>query len=157
MRARIRRLSMHESDRLPRGIAADLLQPSIAAVRPLYSPGVLALSAFFGGMIAASLVFALNAQRLRRLARDAWLIVLGFAGAFAILELGALDSAQRFLLRVAALAFAGLLWLNHRHAMRAQALWRDPAKHGFWVGLGAIVVAVLLSIGWVSLRRMAGA
>ncbi len=150
-------MPMHDNHRSTAGISADLLQPSIAAVRPLYSSTVLAMTAFFGGMIAASLVFAINAQRLGRLGRDLWLVVIGCAGALWLLELPPGDGAQRFLLRVVALAFAGVLWLNHRQAMRSQALWRAPAKHGFWVGLAAVAIALAVSVAWMYLRRSAAA
>ncbi len=133
----------------------SLFEPSLQQVRaerPLYSTTTLFMSAFFGGALAAVIVFAVNAWRASRLARDAAWICLAAAIALglpffmlaSLAEIG--GSASRVLLRVLALLLAGALYLRHRHLFRAQDLFATQRPNGWLLGLAAIAIAFVIGL-----------
>jgi hypothetical protein len=133
----------------------SLFEPSLQQVRterPLYSTTTLFMSAFFGGALAGVIVFAVNAWRGSRLARDgAW---IGLAAAFALslpfLVLAVLpevgSGTGRILMRGLALLLAGALYLRHRHLFRAQDLFAASRPNGWPLGLAAIAIAFVVGL-----------
>lgn len=133
----------------------SLFEPSLQQVRaerPLYSTTTLFMSAFFGGALAAVIVFAVNAWRASRLPRDGAIIVLAglisLALPLALLsglpDLG--SSSSRILLRLGGLLLAGALYLRHRALYRGQELFAASRPNGWPLGLAAIAVAVVVAL-----------
>lgn len=133
----------------------SLFEPSLQQVRterPLYSTTTLFMSAFFGGALAGVIVFAVNAWRGSRLARDG--LWIGLASTIALslpfLMLAALpevgSGASRVLLRVLSLLLAAALYLRHRGLYRAQDLFAASRPNGWPLGLAAIAIAFLISL-----------
>jgi len=144
----------------------SLFQPSLQHVReerPLYSTTTLFMSAFFGGVFAATLVFGVNAWRAARLRRD--LVALALAGAgglvlpLIVLEFGPAesDSATRLLMRLGGVLVAGLLYIRHRGLYRGQELFGVARPNGWGIGLLAVALGfalnlalILLMSGWLA-------
>ncbi len=148
-----------------------LLTPSLASTpppRPLFSFQALFLTAFFGGPLAAVGLAGINARRADRWRRDAWLCGLVALAWFAVLVLVGVAIAQgqfpswlegfgakaqrnlRLLGRIVALGLAGLFYHRHRPLWVAQRLAGTESPNPWKVGLAAIGVATLLTLGIVT-------
>ena len=137
--------------------AKDLLQPSLSGddgVAPLYSVGtgyILALA----GPLAVGIIMAINAHRLGRLFKDAWLFLMVFAFATALpfvlvhnpslfqVEVNGDEmSFRRILVIGTGLATMGLLYLKYRRYYRAMMLSGidspSPWKMGIIVFVGSL-------------------
>ena len=141
----------------------DLLEPSLRRAGPaagsIYSVQTGFLSSFFGGSIGGAVVTAVNAHRLDRLSRDAWLVVLGIAVQAAFLWwLLRLDGNQwlestvgrngpRVVGRVAGLAYFGLCYAIHRSYYRNMAFAGVTPPSGWRLGFIAIVVGGIGTVG----------
>lgn len=131
---------------------SDLLQPSIGAAapaHPIYSQTALFVPAFFGGPVAAAVVFGINAARLRRLPQDAGWIAAGVLLVLLVPWLALRWDAQpylRYLVRgagvLAALAYA---W-RHRPHYRAQELFGVNSPSGWGVGFAALLAGMAASV-----------
>lgn len=128
----------------------DLLQPSIGRVeptRPLYSSTALFVPAFFGGPVAAAIIFGMNASRAGRLPRDAACLVAG-ALLLVIVPWTALAfwpevaTQMRLVIRAAGLLAAAVFYWRHRQLHRAQALFGVSSPSGWIPGIGAIVLGM---------------
>lgn len=133
----------------------SLFQPSLQHVReerPLYSTTTLFMSAFFGGVFAATLVFGVNAWRAARLPRDLGALILaGVAGLLLpllVLQFGPAesDSATRVLMRLGGVLVAGLLYLRHRGLYRGQELFGVTRPNGWGIGLLAVALGFALNL-----------
>lgn len=158
------------------GAVDHLLRPSLAARapgEPLYSVRASFLTAFFGGVFAASFFCALSARRAGRLSKDLWILVLAAVAWGAVLvwaghgiateslpswfSVG--DSPQRgvrYAGRALGMALFGLVYLRHRHIYRALALVGEEPPSPWRAALGAIGVSIVLSLLFVGLGLMLG-
>ena len=136
---------------------AGLLQPSLSGgdpVAPLYSVGVGYILSL-AGPLAVGTIMAINAHRLGRLARDAWIFVIVFAVAVALpaafvhdpslFEIdvnGDETSFRRVVVIGTGMAIMGLLYLKYRRYYRAMMLSGvdspSPWKMGICVFIGSL-------------------
>ena len=128
---------------------ADLFRPSIGAtapVRPLYSTTALFVPAFFGGPVAATVIFALNAWRARRLRTDAPLIVAGVLLTlllpWIVMQWEEGKDVLRFAFRGAGLLAAAVFAWRHRPLYRAQELFGSTPPNGTGMGVLALAAGV---------------
>lgn len=149
-------------DKLMSGNEDDLFQPSLSAESPpraLYSPTACWVTAFFGGPIAALIIFGVNFHRAGLAAREAGWLVMASAIAIATLiqmayaragaaETGA-DADDRLLVRGAALAIAGLLYWRLRSAFRAQEMFAVKPPEPWVMGLAAVALNIVVSMAAV--------
>lgn len=140
----------------------DLLRPSLSrsadvAAAPYGNQSAM-LTAFFGGPIAAVVLFVINTWRLRTLRRDAiWLVVaaLTCAGWFVFLHVGTAGSAFKSMLdawlgsgartilhRLVALAIFGLAAVRHRGEQRSTDILGMARPNPWGVCIG------LIALGW---------
>ncbi len=140
----------------------DLLSPSLdpdaRPAAPIYSLQTGYLSSFIGGPIAASVIAGINAYRLRRLGRDAALLVGGVVASVALLwweyRLGGNDllrqwfgaSGPRIGLRAAGLAYFGVCYWAHRTAYRNMQIMGIEPPNGWPAGIAAVAVGLLTTI-----------
>jgi hypothetical protein len=136
----------------------DLLQPTLAretAIRPIYSSTALLVPAFFGGPVAAAVVFATNAVRSGRLRSDAPLALAAAASVLLVpvmIGQGWFDlDGMRFASRILGLGAGALLWLRHRALYRAQELSGVASPPGWTIGL----IAFAAGLGSFMLLRFA--
>ncbi len=147
----------------PRADLESLLDPSLeGSVRsdPIYSVQACFFVAFLGGPFAIIFFSGLNAHRLRRLARDAWALVLAalvtafFIGLISLRDaggevpewlsfLGDGRTGVRNFARLLALVLFGGFYLLHQRFHRASALRADEAPSPWVPGL----VATLAGLG----------
>ena len=138
----------------------DLLRPSIGRAeptRPLYSSTALFVPAFFGGPVAAAVIFGMNAARAGRLPRDAAWLVCG-ALMLVVVPWSTLEfwpeaaPKLRLVIRAAGLLAAAAFYWRHRQLHRAQGLFGVASPSGWIPGVGAIVLGVganLLVASWL--------
>jgi hypothetical protein len=152
---------------------AALLTPSLASdarergapTVELYSARACFLIAFFGGGLAALVMGWINARRLGRLGKDAWVfVVLGIA--FIALQASFADainraSAQSFqwlglpleqrdarhISRAAGLLMWGALYARHRPFYRAMAIADVAPKKPWVVGIAIVLLGGLANLG----------
>ena len=135
---------------------ADLLKPSLSGgipVAPLYSVGVGYVLSLVGPF-AVGTIMAINAHRLGRLAKDAWIFVIVFAVATALplafvldpslfqIDLNGDEVSFRWALTIGTgLAIMGLLYLRYRRYYRVMMLSGidspSPWKMGICVFIGS--------------------
>ena len=141
----------------------DLLEPSLAhrgaRGASIYSTRTGFFSSFFGGAIGGAVVTAVNAHRLGRLSRDAWLVMLGFAVEATLLwwlvRLEGLEwlqaatgrSGPRVVGRAVGLAYFGLSFWMHRTYYRNMAFAGVTPPSGWRLGFAAILVGGAVSVG----------
>lgn len=132
----------------------ELLRPSLSERRgvpmPLYSPGTVMIPAFFGGPIAAAIVFGLNVDRSSRWRRDWWLVLAGvllFASyPLVYAQLGLLgERSGRILLKAMGLGVACVYLWRHRHLQRAQVLFGVQPPEPWYAGGIATVIGFAIS------------
>ena len=147
-----------------------LLEPTLeseTSPTSIYSTQACFFVAFLGGPFAILLFSALNSRRLGRLARDAWIYVLGGIGVsiFVILmaqtvaagappeALGWIGEGRRGLSnasRLLALVLFGIVFLMHRPFHRAARLSGDDPPSPWLPGLAATVIGAALSVAFVA-------
>ena len=129
----------------------DLLRPSLGDNTPaaaLYSPTACWMTAFFGGPIAALVIFAVNFSRAGVLKREStWfgaaVVVVIAALAYILqwmLELGEMPREGRLLVRACALVVAALLYWRLRPMFRAQEMFGRDSPNPWPIALGATAV-----------------
>ena len=143
------------------GRLAGLLKPSLSpdtAISPLYSVGTGFVLGFFGGPVAAGMIMAINARRLGRLARDAWLFALIFvlSGVFLFavfdhpelfvveLEDGEPRNVRRVFLSGLGLLTAGLFYLKYRTYYRGMAMSGLESPSPWKTGFAVLAIAIAL-------------
>jgi hypothetical protein len=154
------------------GSREELLRPSLADDSPPaaapYSVQTTFLSGFFGGPFAAAALFAVNAVRMKRVARDApvcvamlaaivggwWLLQHTDAGAAVQAWLSAQlgRTGPRFGYRIAALVFVGIGYLVHRREQRTATLAGLDRPNGLIAGL----LCIGLDVALLALLKTAG-
>jgi hypothetical protein len=140
----------------------DLLTPTLtseAEFQPIYSLRTGILSSFFGGPIASAVVTGVNAHRLKRVPKDAWLVVLGVVLGILLLwwqtQLGGNTWLQsmmgrtgpRLATRVVGLAHFGCTYLVHRQYYRNMDFAGIDPPNGWKVGLSAVLIAAVVTLG----------
>jgi hypothetical protein len=142
--------------------ADDLLAPTLSGsrpIQPIYSVRAGFFTAFFGGPIASAVMTAVNAHRLGRLRKDAWVVVVGMAAAVMLLwwqmHLGGNEwlrsalgrSGPRFASRIVAFGVFGLSSLVHRPFYRHMEFAGIDSPSGWRAGIGAVLVAAVITVG----------
>ena len=146
----------------------DLLKPTLSVFSKapaLYHPTGLALAAFFGGPLGASIYAFANSARLNRLAQDAPVILALCAAAFLLpLELARLDglrplvdflgvSAPRaieLLLRALGLLCFGAIYLMHRRFFRSARIASVKPLPGWVPGISAVIAGYLANLAFTA-------
>lgn len=135
----------------------DLLRPSLDASRPLlplYSATACWMTAFFGGPLAALIIFAENYRRAGLLRREAHWLLAGAGTALASLYYLVIAAQARgagaggdvrLQVRLAALAIAALLYWRLRPALRAQELFDIKPPNPWPIALLAIAAGIALA------------
>lgn len=138
---------------------SELLRPSLTPGRrspmAIYSAQVGFLASFFGGPIAGAVVALLNSHRLGRLSADwpvapaALALSAGLHWTLALHAWGWLDrllggDSSLYLLRLAGIAFFGLLFILHRPYYRSMSLLGLKASRGLGAGLAAIASGLVV-------------
>lgn len=152
-------------------VREDLLRPSLSplatVVKAPFSNQAAFVSAFVGGPVAATAMFAINAWRIGRLGRDAAWVVLALAAYLAwfayvarpgaALAFNALvtpwlgDAANRILLRLGAMLICLGGMVCHRREQRSTDLFGVKRPNGWLAGAGLIAVgwgANILAASW---------
>lgn len=147
-------------------IPHELLQPSLSAHGQVkaapYSQQTSLLSAFFGGPMAITLLFAIDARRLGRLPRDAVWIVLMLAayGGWLLVAYAspAATTVQAFLVelvgqrgpeiaeRLIALLLFALAFGLHRAEQRSADLFGLERPAGLGIGIALVIGGLLASL-----------
>lgn len=145
---------------------SELLRPSLTPGRTspaaIYSAQVGFLASFFGGPVAGAQLALLNSHRLGRLSADWPAAVLALAltvGLHWSIALHAWDwlggplgkSSAEYLLRLAGIAFFGLLYLRHRPYYRSMSLLGLKARSGVGAGLAAVVTGLIVEAALTAL------
>ena len=150
----------------------DLLRPSLSRPAEVasvpYSTNTFFIVAFIGGPLSAALMFALNAWRLGRVAKDAVWVLLAlalFAGLTVFLltpDVGvglksALfevfgDSSARVCMKALALAVFGVAWLCHRREQQSAQMFGLARPNPWAVGIGLIVLGLAVNYAVVAWR-----
>lgn len=145
---------------------AGLLKPSLSqqtAISPLYSVGTGFVLGFFGGPVAAGLIMAINARRLGRLARDAWLFAIIFvlSGVFLLavfyhpelfvveLEGGEPRNTRRIVLSGLGLLTTGLFYLKYRTYYRGMTMSGLESPSPWKMGFAVFAIALVLQIAFL--------
>ena len=143
-----------------------LLTPSLSpatGIAPLYSVGTGVVLGFLGGPFAAGLIMAINARRLGRLARDAWLFAVVFAVSGALLlflfdhpELFTIEQEGGRPLRTRTFAKSGLglltmglLYVRYRTYYRAMAMSGVDSPSPWKTGIAVLVIAIALQFAFL--------
>jgi hypothetical protein len=148
----IRALSSKQTD------DQDLLSPTLDADQhtTIYSVGALAAAAFFGGGVAVCVMGLLNSQRLRRLGKEWFWVLLALACsvaalAFAIHFFGLEDSQSgrevRMANRGAGFALVGLFYWVHRREYRSMTATGVTAPKPWVPVIAAAVVGFAATAG----------
>jgi hypothetical protein len=152
----------------------DLLEPSLQQAiveRPLYSVRAGFLTSFFGGVYAAAIFGLVNAARMRRLGKDAWLCAgavllwsaflvwsAQFIGATSAPEwLGWLGDPGRTVRRIsnaAGLLLFGLQYLRQRSLYKAYSLSGRDHPNPWPLGLSSVAAAAALTFVLIALGRV---
>ena len=162
----------------PPGTLDSLLEPSLQGPppEPLYSVRANFLVAFFGGVYAAALFGALNAQRMGRLARDVWIYALvattwsavGVWAGYAIMTetlpgwLSEVDvggrpgRTLRFAGRAVSLALFGSMYLRQRVCFKAQELAGVTPAGPWRAALVCSAVSIVLSMAMFGIGAVLG-
>ena len=144
----------------------SLLTPSLSpatGIAPLYSVGTGVVLGFFGGPVAAGMIMAINARRLGRLARDAWLFAVIFvlSGVFLVavfdhpelfvveLEDAEPRNVRRFFLSGLGLLTTGLFYLKYRTYYRGMAVSGQESPSPWKTGIAVFVIAIVLQFAFL--------
>jgi len=141
----------------------DLLVPTLTGAghqaHAIYSRRTLFLSTFFGGPIGGAIVTGVNAHRLGRLSKDAWLVALGIALPVVVLwwqtSLGGGEWLRSTIGRTgaripgyaAAFGYYGISFLAHRQFYRNMEFAGIDPPSGRQVGLTAVLVGLPITVG----------
>lgn len=147
---------------MPGPTRGDLLQPTLTGrleIQALYSQRAGYLTSFFGGPLAGAIITGVNARRLGRLSKDAWLVALG-----AVLGIGMLwwqirfggnawldsvlgQSGHRLAPRIAGLAYFLVTIAVHRPFYRNMEMAGIESPNGWPMGIMAIIFSSLILAG----------
>lgn len=142
-------------------VNGDLLEPTLAGshqFRPIYSLRTAFLTCFVGGAMAGAILTAVNAHRLGRLSRDAWLIALGVSLPIGVLwwmiELGGQEwlrsalgrSGTRIVNNLVGFAYFGIAYLVHRPFYRNMEFAGITPPNGWRIGLISVLLAAVITI-----------
>lgn len=135
----------------------QLFQPSLGSAQPaqpLFSPLACWMTAFFGGPIAALIIFTSNFERAGLLRAERLSLglaaVLAIGGQFGAIYLGAAMGWEgrdvRLLVRAGALIVAALLYWRLHKAFKAQQLFGTPPASPWVMAIGAIFANIAVAV-----------